>query len=215
VTLVNRIQLATAGLFVAWMLHDLEELATMSDNSRAVARRLPVWIPLPASIRQRGLTTRHVATGVAAIGLVIAAATVRGYRTQGRSALYQNTLLGFGLHGLGHIGMSLLAGGYTSGVATSPTVVVPFWLWATPALQQAGVPNRRSLPAAMALVAGSLAGGHLAAYLITKNHPGTDDAAARGLTARRFRRRWSGASGDAAAGIACRARVSAEAGWMP
>jgi hypothetical protein len=53
--------------------------------------------------------------------------------------------------------MSLLARGYTSGVATAPTVVIPFWLWATRALQQAGVPNRRSLPAAIAVVAGSLA----------------------------------------------------------
>jgi hypothetical protein len=67
--------------------------------------------------------------------------------------------------------MSLLVGGYTSGVATTPTVVVPFWLWATRALQQAGVPNRRCLPAALALAAGSIAGGHLAASLITKNQP--------------------------------------------
>jgi Major Facilitator Superfamily len=92
-----------------------------------------------------------------AVGLVVAATTVRGYCTRGRSALYQNTLLGFGLHGLGHPTMSLLARGYTSGVATAPTVVIPFWLWATRALQQAGVPNRRSLPAAIAVVAGSLA----------------------------------------------------------
>jgi hypothetical protein len=67
--------------------------------------------------------------------------------------------------------MRLVAGGYTSGVATSPTAVIAFWLWATRALQQAGVPNRRRLPAAIALVAGSLAGGHLAAYLLTKNQP--------------------------------------------
>jgi hypothetical protein len=71
------------------------------------------------------------------------------------------------------VGMSLLARGYTSGVATAPTVVVPFWLWATQALEQAGVPNRRNLPAAIALFAGSLAGGHLVAYLVTKNQPST------------------------------------------
>jgi hypothetical protein len=168
---MNRTQLATAGLFVTWMAHDLEELATMSDTSRTLLRRLPNWMPVPASARQQGLTAHYVATAIPAVGLVVAAATVRGYRTQGRSAFYQNALLGFGLHGLGHTAMSLLAGGYTSGVATTPTVVVPFWLWATRALQQAGVPNRRSLPAAIALAAGSLAGGHLAAHLITKNQP--------------------------------------------
>lgn len=168
---MNRTRLATAGLFAAWMAHDLEELATMSDTSRTLLTRLPDWMPLPASVRHHGLTARYVATAIPAVGLVVAAATVRGDRTQGRSAFYQNALLGFGLHGLGHIGMSLLARGYTSGVATAPTIVVPFWLWAIRALQQAGVPNRRSLPAAMALVAGSLAGGHLAAYLVTKNQP--------------------------------------------
>jgi hypothetical protein len=72
-----------------------------------------------------------------------------------------------GLHGLGHIGISLLVRGYTSGVATAPTVVIPFCLWATRALRQAGVSNRRSLPAAIA--AGSIAGGHLTAYLVTRN----------------------------------------------
>src|SRR5215207_8058916 len=165
---MNRIQLATAGLFVAWMIHDLEELATMSKNSRALMSRLPDWVPVPPPVR-RGLTTRYVATGIAAVGVVVAVATVRGTRAQGRSALFQNALLGFGLHGFGHIGMSLLARGYTSGVATAPTVVVPFWLWATRALQRAGVPSRRSLPAAIALTAGSIAGGHLTAYLVTRN----------------------------------------------
>lgn len=168
---MNRIRLATAGLLVAWMAHDLEELATMSDNSRTLVTLLPDWVPVPASVRQHGLTARYLTTAIPAVGLVVAAAAVRGYRTQGRSAFYQNTLLGFGLHGLGHLALSLLVGGYTSGVATAPTVVVAFWLWATRALQQAGVPNRRSLPAAIALVAGSLAGGHLAAYLLTKNQP--------------------------------------------
>jgi Protein of unknown function with HXXEE motif len=171
VNIMNRIRLATAGLFVAWMVHDLEELMTMSANSRALIPRLPDWIPVPASVRGRGLTARHVATGIFAVGLLMAGESVRGYRTRGRSALYQNALLAFGLHGLGHIGMSVLARGYTSGVATSPTIVVPFWLWATRALEQAGVPNRRSVPAAIATFAGCLAGGHLIAYLVTRNQP--------------------------------------------
>jgi hypothetical protein len=168
---MNRLNVATAGLFAAWLAHDLEELATMSANSRTLAKRLPDWVPVPATVRQRGLTQRYLATGICAVGLLIAAATVRGYRTRGGSTFYQNTLLGFGLHGLGHIGASLLARGSTSGVATAPTVVVPYWLWATRSLEQAGVPNRRSLRAAIAVVAGALAGGHLAAYLVTKNQP--------------------------------------------
>jgi hypothetical protein len=83
----------------------------------------------------------------------------------------KNALLGFGLHGFGHIGISVLTHGYTSGVATSPTIVIPFWLWATQVLNQAGVPNRRSIPAAIALAAGSIASGHLVAFLLTGNRP--------------------------------------------
>jgi hypothetical protein len=163
----NRIPLATAGLFVAWIVHDLEELLTMSDTSRSL---VPDWMPVPDSIREQGLTTRYLAAGIATIGLIVAAAAVRGYRTQGRSAFYQNTLLAFGLHGLGHIAASLLTWGYTSGVVTAPMVVV-FWLWATRALEEAGVTNRRRVPAAIALLAGSLAVGHLTAYLLTGNQP--------------------------------------------
>jgi hypothetical protein len=166
----NRIPLATAGLLVTWMVHDLEELVTMSDTSRTLVQQLPDWIPVPGSIREQGLTTRYLATGIATIGLIVAAAAVRGYRTQGRSAFYQNTMLAFGLHELGHLAASLLTRGYTSGVATAPLVLL-FWLWATRALDEARVPNRRSLPAAIALLAGSLAVGHSTAYLLTGNQP--------------------------------------------
>jgi Protein of unknown function with HXXEE motif len=168
---VNRIQLATTGLFAAWLAHDLEELATMSDNSRTLLTRLPSWLPVPASVRVHGFTNRYVATAIPGVGLVVGAAAVRGYRTQGRSAFYQNALLGFGLHGLGHIGMSVLRRRYVSGVATSPVIVLPFWLWATRALNQAGVPNRRTVPAAVALAAGSIAAGHLVASVLTNDRP--------------------------------------------
>jgi hypothetical protein len=63
---VNRIQFATAGLFAAWAAHDLEELATMSDNSRALAARLPDRLPVPASVRDRGLImSSHLSRGAA------------------------------------------------------------------------------------------------------------------------------------------------------
>jgi hypothetical protein len=83
---MNRIRLATTGLLVAWMVHDLEELATMSDNSRALMSRVPDWIPVPASVRQRGLTARHEAIAIAGVGLVITAAALGGDRTRGHSA---------------------------------------------------------------------------------------------------------------------------------
>ena len=97
---MNRIRYATAGLFVAWMVHDLEELLTISDTSRTLLQQLPDWMRVPGSGLEQGFTTRYLATGIATIGLIVAAAAIRGYRTQGRSAFYQNTLLAFGLHGL-------------------------------------------------------------------------------------------------------------------
>ena len=171
---MNRIHVATAGLFAAWLAHDLEELATMADNSRVLLSRLPGWLPVPASVRTHGFTQRYAATAIPAVGLVVAAAAVRGYRTQGHSAFYQNALLGFGLHGLGHIGMSAMTGRYVSGVATSPVIVLPFWLWATRTLNQEGVPNRRNVPAAVGLAAASIAAGHLVASVLTKNRHSVD-----------------------------------------
>jgi hypothetical protein len=120
--LMHRIRLATAGLFVAWIAHDLEELATMRDTSRTLVRRLPNWMPLPAPVRRQGVTARHVATAIPAVGLVAAAASVCGYRTQGRSAFDQNALLALACTG-------------------SATSVRAFWQEATPVVS---LPLRRS-----------------------------------------------------------------------
>jgi len=76
---------------------------------------------------------------------VMASASADGYRTGGRSALYQTVLLGFGLHGVGHLGMAAATRGYVSGVATSPVIVIPFWLGATRHLRAKGVPAKGPL----------------------------------------------------------------------
>lgn len=43
---MNRLHVATTGLFAAWMVHDLEALATMNANSDALVRRLLDWVPV-------------------------------------------------------------------------------------------------------------------------------------------------------------------------
>ena len=88
---MNRVPLAAADLFAAWMMHDLEELATVSKASRNLVTRLPDRVPGPVRVRDQGLTNRHIAADIATVGTVIAAATVGGHRTQGRSTFYQNT----------------------------------------------------------------------------------------------------------------------------
>ncbi|ORV08573.1 HXXEE domain-containing protein [Mycobacterium celatum] len=51
----------------------------------------------------------------------------------------QATLLGFGVHGVGHLALTAANRGYTPGVVTAPTVVIPFSLWACQSLARAGV----------------------------------------------------------------------------
>jgi uncharacterized protein with HXXEE motif len=124
--------LATWGLFVAWLVHDLEELFTMPHWGRRNAVRLRrmyprvperVWSALDASRVQ-------VAVAVGLVGLVVLGAAVDGARTGGRSAYFQVALLAFGLHAIVHLGQSALARGYTPGVVTAVLVVAPFSVWA-------------------------------------------------------------------------------------
>lgn len=73
------------------------------------------------------------------MGVIVAAAAADGYRTGGRSAFYQTSLNGFGLHGVVHLAQAAATRGYTPGVVTSPLVVIPFTLWARGRLRRAGV----------------------------------------------------------------------------
>jgi hypothetical protein len=68
------------------------------------------------------------------MGTVMAASAVRGARTGFQDSWSRAVLDGFGLHGFGHVAGSVAARGYTSGVLTAPTVVIPFWLWSLRAL---------------------------------------------------------------------------------
>lgn len=153
---MKRSTVATAGLFFAWLVHDVEEFFTMRETSRKFMAQLPERVPVPPEWRESGLPQRHVAVGMSTMGLLMAAAAADGHRTGGRSAFYQTVLLGFGLHGIGHVGAAVAARGYVSGVVTSPTVVIPFWLGATRYLDAHGVPARRSLPAAALSIPASI-----------------------------------------------------------
>ncbi len=165
---MQRSTVATAGLFFAWLGHDAEELGTMRETSRKVFSRLPERVRLPVDWREHGLPQRHVAVGMSTMGLLVAAASAQGYRTGGRSAFYQTVLLGFGLHGIGHLGMAVAMRGYTAGLGTSPTVVIPFWLGATRYLNARGVPARRSVLMAALSIPVSLWASHGVAYALTR-----------------------------------------------
>jgi Protein of unknown function with HXXEE motif len=127
---MQRTTTVSLGLFVAWACHDLEELFTMRETSRVVAARTPDWVPIPDDVRQDGLSQQHVNLGISLMGAYIAGVSAVGVRSRGRSRLFRSALLAFGLHGFGHIGATAALRQYTTGVVTSPTIVIPYWLWA-------------------------------------------------------------------------------------
>ncbi|MFE2164998.1 HXXEE domain-containing protein [Streptomyces sp. NPDC059447] len=134
---------ATLGLFAAWAVHDLEELATMTHWSRTrvpvLRARQPGLLPDRVWRRLETAGGREFATAVGLMGLVVAAAAADGHRTGGRSAFFQDSLNGFGLHGLVHLAQAAATRGYTPGVVTSPLLVIPFTVWARGRLRRAGV----------------------------------------------------------------------------
>lgn len=103
------------------------------------------------------------------MGLIVLAASARGAQTGGRSPFFQSALFGFGAHGFGHLALTALHRGYTPGVATAPTVVIPYSLWAWRELGRAGVRRDGSRACGGGLmIPVALAAVHGAARLITR-----------------------------------------------
>lgn len=143
--------LVPLSLWVSFLANDGEELLTMA--------------------RMTGISQTHVRVGIATMGVLYGAAVVDGIRTRGRGWLYQDVQLAFGAHGFGHLAGSALTGRYTTGVATSPTVVLPQWWWAMRRLRRAGVPGVARPLRAAALTGGWLAVAHAAGALsASRNH---------------------------------------------
>lgn len=148
---MQRSTAVSLGLLGTWAVHDVEELFTMPRYSRTVAARMPSWLPVPEEVRRDGLSGQALTTAVGLMAAFMTAATVDGVRSGGRGWFFQTVLAGYGLHGLGHLGASAALRSYTSGAATSPLVVVPYWLWARRRLRREGVPLRRVAGPAMAM----------------------------------------------------------------
>ncbi|TDQ55469.1 HXXEE domain-containing protein [Actinorugispora endophytica] len=181
---------ATWGLLAAWVAHDIEELATMATWAERARPRLEArlpWVPTAVWDRMR-VSQEHVNVSIGLMGCLVAAAAADGARTNGRSALYQTVLAGFGLHAVSHVASAVATRGYTPGVVTAPLVAAPFSLWAWRELRRAGVPAVPVGPGAAALFPVAIATVHTAASAIVS-------ARARG---RRSRSR-DGAAAPAAA----------------
>ena len=161
---MDPVSLATGGLFFSWLAHDLEELATMPGWTHPVFDTIPF---LPEDIRRHGCSRRHVRLGIGLMGVLMAAASIEGYRTRGRSSFYQAVLYGYGMHTFSHLAAAALARRYTPGVVTALPVVLPFWIFAKRTLRAHGV-EVRSYPwviPAFPVVVGST---HGIAYMVTR-----------------------------------------------
>ncbi|MFD9484762.1 HXXEE domain-containing protein [Streptomyces sp. NPDC059991] len=130
------------GLFAAWAVNDVEELLTMAPWSRSAGPRLKARFPrVPDAVWNRmEVTQPQVNTAIGLMALVMAAAAADGARTRGHSAFFRTVLTGFGLHGVVHLAQSAAYRGLTPGVVTSPTVVIPYSVWALSHLRRAGLP---------------------------------------------------------------------------
>ncbi|WP_136193074.1 HXXEE domain-containing protein [Actinomyces procaprae] len=160
---MDRVDLATSGLFFAWLVHDLEEYATMPGRRHPFLHALPL---LPEDVRTRGMSRDQVYVALSLMGVLMAAASVDGYRTRGRSGFYQAMLYGYGMHAFMHLGSAALARGYTPGCATALPVVLPFWRFAKAALRADGVEPRAArwtIPAFPVVGVVLHGAGHLAA----------------------------------------------------
>lgn len=93
-------------------------------------------------------TRAEVWTAIGLVGVPFAVAAAEGARTEGRSALYQGALLGYGLHAISHVGGTVAARSYTPGLATTPALVAGFAVAAITELVQRRVPPH---PAATAV----------------------------------------------------------------
>lgn len=132
----------TWGLLGAWVVHDLEELATVPGwlrrNVPELRKRFP-QVPEGVWRRAESVGAAEFAAAVGVMGVVVGAASAAGRLTGGRSGFHQSALTGFGLHGVLHMAQAAAVRGRTPGSVTSPLVVLPFTLWARGRLRKAGV----------------------------------------------------------------------------
>ncbi|MFG2559593.1 HXXEE domain-containing protein [Streptomyces sp. NPDC048496] len=102
----------------------------------------------------------------------MAAASADGARSGGRSPFFRTVLVGFGLHGIVHMAQALAYRGYTPGVATAPTVVIPYSLWAVRRLKAAGIESGGvgAAAATLAFLPVAVAGAHGLARRLNRPH---------------------------------------------
>lgn len=119
----------TWGLLVSWLVHDLEEVATVGAFAHAYERRFGRRLPV---------TPEQMAVAVTVMGLLVGVASARGASSGGRSTLFRQVLLAHAAHSVSHVGASVVMRSYTPGVVSAAAVVGPHGWWALRRLRETG-----------------------------------------------------------------------------
>lgn len=154
----------TWGLLVSWLVHDLEEVATVAAFVDAYEQRAGRRFPV---------SPEQMAAAVTTIGLLVVVASVRGATSGGRSTLFRRVLLAHAAHSAWHVGASLALRAYTPGVVTAAAVVGPHGWWALRRLRETqGWAGSAQLGELRTVVPGAVAavlGAHLVARQVVRH----------------------------------------------
>lgn len=131
-------------LFVAWLVHDVEEAAAFPASCDYLADRI--------GVQALRMDSRQSWAAVALMGTLVGFACVRGAQTTGSSRLYRAVVAGLGTHVGTHLGATALARRYTAGVVTAVPVMLPGAIAAGRELTRRGMPLRTKDRALGALV---------------------------------------------------------------
>lgn len=104
-------------LFLAWVLHDIEEAATFPDTCDYLADR--------TGIEGLRMSMRQSWAAVGLMGILISFACARGASTGGGSRLYRAVTAGLEAHVFTHLGASALTHRYTAGAISAVPVMLP------------------------------------------------------------------------------------------
>jgi hypothetical protein len=152
------IRTAAAGLFIAWLVHDVEEVVIFPATSRLLAERL--------GAPKLRVTPVQSAAAISLVGALVAVACARGVRSDGGSRLFRAVLAGLEAHVGSHLAASALLRRYTAGVVTAPLVMLPAARRARATLRRGGAPLRPSdTVRGAALMFGAAFAAHAAARI--------------------------------------------------
>lgn len=123
------------ALFIAWALHDVEEAVELPRTCDRLAER--------SGIDALRMSSRQSWAAVGFMGVLVAAACLRGAQTGGGSRLYRAVVAGLEVHVGTHLLASAVQRRYTAGVLTALPVMLPGARMARQELERAGAPLRR------------------------------------------------------------------------